>query len=162
MYLQCPSKESRTAIIVFYVLCLLYVLSMVTFASDLLGSVYVLEVSNNSTCNIIIMQMRIGALSPQLQFGSQSLPFRFDIIQVISNGSCDFIAQCILVRINHWHRTYHPFCSPKSSKIYRCWIVWDRNIRFVILPSLMAIAYIGQSLNLSSSDKQISESIYRL
>jgi hypothetical protein len=61
IYLQCPSKESRTAIIVFYVLCLLYVLSMATFVIDLL--VVVLDVSNHSICKIIIfMQMRIGAL----------------------------------------------------------------------------------------------------
>jgi hypothetical protein len=50
MYLQCPLKESRTAIIVLYVLCLLYVISVVDFATDLLESI--LEVSNNSICNI--------------------------------------------------------------------------------------------------------------
>jgi hypothetical protein len=60
MYLQCPLKESRTAIIVYFVLCLLYVLSMATVASDFLNCILV--VSNNSICKIIIMQMRIGAL----------------------------------------------------------------------------------------------------
>jgi hypothetical protein len=48
MYLQCPLKEFRTAIIVFYVLCLLYVLSMATVVIDLLK--IILEVSNNSIC----------------------------------------------------------------------------------------------------------------
>ena len=62
MYLQCPSKESRTTIIVFYVLCLLYVLSVASVVSDSLG--FILEVSKNSICKIIIMQMHI---SPQLQ-----------------------------------------------------------------------------------------------
>jgi hypothetical protein len=55
IYLQCPSKESRTAIIVFYVLCLLYVLSMATVVFDILN--IILEVSNNFICTIIIMQM---------------------------------------------------------------------------------------------------------
>ena len=99
MYLQCPLKESRTAIIVFYVLCLLYVLSMASVVSDLLG--IILEVSNNSMYKIIIMQMRIDALSPQLQIDSQSMIYHTAIVQIVANGSCDLIAQCILVRINH-------------------------------------------------------------
>jgi hypothetical protein len=113
--LQCPLKESRTAIIVFYVLCLLYALSMATVAMDLVESV--LGVSNNSIRKIIIIQMRIvaHALSPQLQNDSLSMIYRFYIVQVIVNGSCDFIAQCILVRINH--RAYHPaFYSYKFSQ----------------------------------------------
>ena len=139
MYLQCPLKESRTAIIVFYVLCLLYVLSMASFVCDILQNI--LEVSNNSICKIIIMQMLI-ALSTQLQNDSQSLIYHIAIVQIVANGSCDLIAQCILVRINHW--TYHPFCSSKSSKIFRCWIVWGKDIRVVIIPSILAITYIGQ------------------
>jgi hypothetical protein len=143
IYLQCPSKESRTAIIVFYVLCLLYVLSMATVVSDLLAAI--LEVSDNSIRNIIIMQMRIGALSPQIQNDSPSMIYRVYIVQTVANGSCDFIAQCILVRILN-HRAYpsHPFYSPKSSKIFRCWIVWGKDIRVVIIPSFLAITYIGQ------------------
>jgi hypothetical protein len=142
IYLQCPSKESMTAIIVFYVLCLLYILSMATVVMDLLENV--LGVSNNSFCNIIIMQMRhgIGALSPQWQNDSQSSILRINIVQSVVVGSCDFIAQCILVRINHL--VYHPFYLPKSSKIFRCWIVWGKDIRVVIIPSFLTIAYIGQ------------------
>ena len=97
MYLQCPLKESRTAIIIFYVLCLLYVLSAADVVSDLLSRI--LEVSNNSICKI--MQICIGALSPQLQNVSLLMVFRNNIVQIIVNGSCDFIAQCILVRKNH-------------------------------------------------------------
>ena len=52
IYLQCHLKESRTAIIVFYVLCLLYVLSAATIVCDLLN--IILEVSNNSICKNII------------------------------------------------------------------------------------------------------------
>jgi hypothetical protein len=139
MYLQCPLKESRTAIILFYVLCLLYVLSMATVISDLLQCIA--AVSNNSIRKIIIIQMRIGALS-QYQNYSQSTIRYSGIVQAIANGSCDFIAQCILVRINHF--TYHPFYSPKSSKIFRCWIVWGQDIRVIIIPSFLATAYISQ------------------
>jgi hypothetical protein len=74
----------------------------------------------------------------------QSMLSRITIVQIIATGLCDFIAQCILVRIIHY--TYHPFYSPKSSKIYRCWILWGRNIRVVMIPSFLAIAYLGQSI----------------
>ena len=101
MYLQCPLKESRTAAIVFYVLCLLYVLSMASFIIDVLG--FVVAVSNNFIiCKIIIcMQMRIGALSPQFLLGSSTsleLIFHIEILQGLVPGFCDLIAQCILVR----------------------------------------------------------------
>ena len=49
IYLHCAltrRKESRTTTIVFYALCLLYILSTVTVVCDLL--VYIIEVSNNS------------------------------------------------------------------------------------------------------------------
>ena len=49
MYLLlCPSKKSRTTIIHFYAVCLLYVLSTATFASDLVADI--LYVSNNPIC----------------------------------------------------------------------------------------------------------------
>ena len=59
MYFQCQSNEptSRTTTIVFYAICLLYVLSTVNFISDLLA--LILGVSNNSICgkDIIFYQM---------------------------------------------------------------------------------------------------------
>ena len=48
MYLQCPSKRSGTAIIHFYAVCLLYVLSTASFVCDL--AALILQVSNNSIC----------------------------------------------------------------------------------------------------------------
>ena len=88
------------------------------------------------------MQMRIGTLPVQLQDDSQSLLIRVSFVEITVNGCSDFIAQCTLVRINHC--THHLFYSPKYSKIYRCWIVWGKNIRVVIIPSFLAITYIGQ------------------
>ena len=94
MYLQCQSNEStgRTATIVFYAICVLYVLSTVNFISDV--AVETLEVSNTYICSKIsyflsIVQSRISA------------PISYETVQCITSGCCDFLAQCILVRINH-------------------------------------------------------------
>ena len=144
IYLYCVlSKESRTTSIIFYALCLVYVLSTATVVSDLLATV--MEVSNNSLSKYIIflsvMQWHVRTQPVQLQINSQSMLFHITIIQSIANGCCDFVAQCTLVRISHW--TYHSFYSPKSSKIYRCWIVWGKDTRVVIIPSFLAITYIS-------------------
>ena len=48
--LLCPSKKSRTTIIHFYAVCLLYILSTASFVSDLVGLIF--QVSNNSICKI--------------------------------------------------------------------------------------------------------------
>ena len=54
IYLQRPKKDSRTATVVFYVLCLLYVLSTATVVCDLLNIIFTfyLNVSDNSICNL--------------------------------------------------------------------------------------------------------------
>ena len=51
LYLQCQSIKStgRTTIIVFYAICLLYVLSTVNFVADFVT--LILDVSNNSICS---------------------------------------------------------------------------------------------------------------
>ena len=54
IYLRCPSNNHRTAIILFYVLCLLYILSTVDFVADLLNLILELEVSNNPISKNII------------------------------------------------------------------------------------------------------------
>jgi hypothetical protein len=55
MYLQCPSKKSRTAFTLFYALCLLYVLCTASMVTDLL--VLILNVSNNSICEEFFYQL---------------------------------------------------------------------------------------------------------
>jgi len=62
-------------------------------------------------------------LSLQLQNALQPIIFRFIIVQETASGCCNFIAQCII--------------------ICRCWIVWGQNIRVVIIPSFLAIAYLA-------------------
>ena len=149
MYLQSSSDKSRTAIIYFYTLCLLYVLSTATVVSDLV--VAILQVSNNPVFKNIkflsVVQFRISTPSESLQpqIDLQSILFHVSIFQIIAIGGCDFIAQCIIVRMERCN--YHPFYLSKSSKIYRCWIVWGQNILVVIIPSFLAIAYLGQLIS---------------
>jgi hypothetical protein len=83
---------------------------MATLVSDLLEGILI-NVSNNSICKIIIMLIHVGALlSPQLQLDSLSMIYSVNIVQVqvVVDGSCDFIAQCILVCLIN-DRAYHPF-----------------------------------------------------
>ena len=102
IYLQCPKKESRTAMIIFYVLCLLFVLSTATVVCDLLYIIVLgiyLDVSDNSICNLNIFYLSVvqEAQSPQLQIDMQSMLFRVHFLQITVDSCCDVIAQFILV-----------------------------------------------------------------
>ncbi|KAF8817017.1 hypothetical protein BYT27DRAFT_7247887 [Phlegmacium glaucopus] len=57
--------------------------------------------------------------------GNLTTTLHLELLRATVFGCCDFIAQSIL--------------------IYRCWIVWGCNIRVVILPSILAVAYLGRS-----------------
>jgi len=85
---------------VFYGLCILYILSTVTYVIDFVQSFYLFSNTYFSNFHVILA-----------------------ILQTIASGLCDFVAQCIM--------------------IYRCWIVWNKNIHVVIIPSFLAIAYIA-------------------
>ena len=86
----------------------------------------------------------------QTRIDTAPMIFRIYIVQSTVGSCCDFLAQCILVRIKNC--TCHPFYYwPKSSKIYRCWIVWGKNIYVAIIPSFLAVAYLGGSSYLHSS-----------
>ena len=138
MYLQCPSGKSRTAIIGFYLLCLLYVLSMATVVCDLLTFILQEQVVS---IRLSAMHQCVLTRSPPTQFyNATGLSFGVSTVQVIANSCCDFIAQCILVGIN----LYHPFIYLNLQKIYRCWIVWGKDIRAVIIPIMLSITYVGQ------------------
>ena len=41
--------------------------------------------------------------------GSRQLIYRVVIVQTVASGCCDFIAQCIMVSINHCTNMNHPF-----------------------------------------------------
>ena len=93
------------------------------------------------------MQIRIAySLSLQLENDLQTVLTRIISVQTTIDACCDFTSQCIIVGIKHSSCIYHPFYSPESSKIYRCWIVWGKNIRVVIIPSFLAITLLGKSI----------------
>ena len=56
IYLQCPSDESRTrtANVVFYAICLLYVFCAAAVVSDLISFTVQVEVSNKFICKNIV------------------------------------------------------------------------------------------------------------
>jgi len=61
-------------------------------------------------------------LNSCLQNDDVTMAYNLSRADIIVFGFCDFIAQSIL--------------------IHRCWIVWGRNIRVVIVPSILAFAYL--------------------
>ena len=61
----------------------------------------------------------------------------------------DFVAQMILVCTARV--VYYSVYLSAFSKIYRCWIVWDRNIHVVIVPSILAFAFLRLSSYLPCS-----------
>jgi len=55
--------------------------------------------------------------------GSNLLSFHLFYALSIINGLCDFISEAIL--------------------IYRCWVIWGCNIRVIIIPSMLALAFLA-------------------
>ena len=78
------------------------------------------------------------------------------MIQVILFTCCDIIGQLILVRTSV--DAYYSIYSLKHSKIYRCWIVWGRSIRVVIVPLFLVFAFLGLSMIFLITDSLISNS----
>ena len=119
MYLQCHLNrdKSRTANVVFYVLCLLYVLSAVTVVCDLLQ--IILGVSNNLVWKNIIF---IICCTVDYQYTVASTSCWLSTVNVKSHWSCPKHSKYLLwLHLPMHHSThksciYHPFYSPKSSK----------------------------------------------
>ena len=90
--------------IIFYVHCVLYVLSTTTVVFDLLTFTFA-NVSNNSICNlknIVFLSFIQNPLSSM-----QSMYYRLQFVQSTVVGCCEVIAQFILVRINIVIRFIH-------------------------------------------------------
>jgi hypothetical protein len=104
MYLQHPQNKSRTASIIFYALCVLYVLSTVNAVLDSVPVITEL-VSNNPICkNIIFKNSVVEKNYDERQLiGVESFTLHIGIAGTTASGVCDFLAQCVLVRIlNHY------------------------------------------------------------
>ena len=127
IYLQCPSNESRTrsANVVFYILCILYVLCAATIVCDLL--VFTFVVSNKFICNIIL----INSCAVPYYLSNIASTSNWLTAHIKSHCGCPTNSKCLLwLHRSMHHSTHKPFkfylssvYSPKSSKIYRCWIV---------------------------------------
>jgi len=65
---------------------------------------------------------------------SEPILFRLEVADcmlITVNALCDFISQGIL--------------------IYRCWVIWSRNIRVIIIPSILSFAFLAISLTIIHS-----------
>ena len=65
------------------------------------------------------------------------------IFQVAASGCYDFLAQFMSTHKQLYLSS--ALLTQIFKKVYRCWIVWGQNIRVAIIPSFLAIAYLGQS-----------------
>ena len=84
-----------------------------------------------------------------MQYPDITVLYRLDIAQPILFGCCDFLAQSILVRATD-NALFIQFIHLIFQKIHRCWVVWGCNIRVVVIPSILSIAYLGRSIYLDS------------
>jgi len=121
------ADTSRKQIFIFHALWVLYLLSAIVIALDIVGFVILEFVSDNE--RLLFLTWQIGDIT---------MTYDLAIAQIIVFGFCDFIAQSILVRT-----IIHLIYSSNFSKIHHCWIVWGCNIHVVIVPAILAFAYLG-------------------
>jgi hypothetical protein len=124
--------DGRKQNIIFHALWVLYVLSAIVIASDSAIFVFIVFVSDNERLLFLTWCWSV------LQNDDNTMTYYLTIANIIVFACCDFIAQSIIVRT-----IIHSIYSSNFSKIHRCWIIWGRNIRVVIIPSMLAFAYLG-------------------
>ena len=153
MYLQYQLSEKgvdKKTYIVFYSILIVYILSTAIIALDVARIIGEVSLSHNSagTNDNIFIRASDRPVSLHDQYISADLerrPSRFDCVYhgrlrrlYLSNYHSKHKP------VNH-HDTHQSFNLPKSSKIYRCWIAWNRNIRVLIIPSIFTVTFFGQS-----------------
>ena len=141
MYLQhhgSPQRTEKTKSILFYALSVVYTLSATTIITDILVFSWPGAVSMNYHCCFNFFQLVVQNIE---------IVYHLQIMQAISFACCDFIAQSVLVR-KIWQCLSICLTHLILQKIFRCWIVWGRNIHVVILPSILAFAFLGPSIHL--------------
>ena len=154
MYLQYQLSEKeadKKTYILFYSILILYILSTAIIALDVATVIGELYLSHNSagTNNNLFIRDSDGPVSLHMDqcisanLERQHSDFDFEYHDrlrrlYLSNYPSKHKP------VNH-HDTLKSFYLPKYSKIYRCWIVWNRNIRVVIIPSIFAVTFFGQS-----------------
>jgi hypothetical protein len=128
IYLKCQLNKSRKSTIVFYALCLLYILSTFTVVCDLLIITLQLKVSNILSVKLLLFKLVIqhstsgamGAFPTWISLNdTQVMILRLGIVQTVATGCCDFLAQCqcIMVHINHCTFLNHLFLNLQRSTV---------------------------------------------
>ena len=152
MYLQYMTSKrgtKKTTNILFYALCTLYVLTGATMIIDIITIIFAVN-NNSSGHNNLTLLAHICAVhaQPYITFsgGLVSAPLYYS----------RHIKRPLRLHLSIYP-SMHKLCfsfvlfMQKSSKIYRCWIVWGCNARVVFIPSFLALAFLGQSTYLPRS-----------
>ena len=156
MYLQYQLSEKgadKKTYIVFYSILILYILSTAIIVLDVARDTGEVYLSHNSagTNNNLFFSIRdsdspVGLHMDQcISADVERQHSRFDF------GYHDRLRRLYLSNYPSKHKpvnrhdTHQSCYLPKSPKIYRCWIVWNRNIRVVIIPSIFTLTFFGQS-----------------
>ena len=102
MYLQYQTSKRSVIDIVqnvlFYLICILYVLSVVTIIGDTVD--FIITVSSSRLCRLVVFYYYLHSLVQYLDTArppSNSLLLHLAFLQVTVTGCCDFLAQLILV-----------------------------------------------------------------
>ena len=145
MYIQFQASK-RLGIdkrnIILYALSILYILSAATAVLDMTRFM-VTEVSetyiyNRSKFSVYTSQVITSGTSPLL--------YRLIYASSIIEALCDFISQAILVCTKPLSISISCCTHPNFPKIYRCWVVWSHDIRVIIIPSILSLLFLGQSI----------------
>ena len=128
---------------VLYALSILYILSTATAVLDMTRFV-VTEVSEFCIYNRSKFPVYTGQV---ITSGTSPLLYRLVYGSSIIDALCDFISQAILVCTKPLPSILISSCTHLNfSKIYRCWVVWSYNIRIIIIPSILSLIFLGQSI----------------
>lgn len=131
----------RRTTIIHYSLYTLYVLSGVLIAADITTIIVFSPVSHNSVHNNNKLLHAISCADPgphllyPLYYGKHNRRLLW-----LHCTICPSTHKSCLATFNQKSFTF--------SKIYRCWIVWNRNIRVVIIPSILTFAFLGRPIYL--------------
>jgi len=85
----------------------------------------------DTTLSLLMNKINLGGPEEPLVFRYKALDYTSNAI----NGMCDFISQGIL--------------------IYRCWVIWDRNIHVVIIPSVFSLVFLATWLGTDGSSYMV-------
>ena len=146
IYMQCHASkklDTKKRNIFLYALCILYMLSTATIALDVTRHV----ISVSTTCihhNIFSPYAIIWVGLPSDHTSSSRSPPLLCVADNIwlmrflfsGNPSMHEVITISIIYVD----------SSQFSKIYRCWVIWGRKIRLIIIPSILAFVFLGQSI----------------